>query len=88
MILGTDDGTVSLVPEERIMLALNANSLSIMTVNKIKRLYNKADGKSVAAQLSSAAQENSCPVRVAHNSAGHLAGTARSLGGVLIGECG
>ena len=32
--------------------------------------------------------ENATPIRVVHNSAGHLTGSARSLGGVVIGYLG
>lgn len=67
------------------MLALNAHTSSVMTVTKIKRIYNKSDGKSVSAQLSTASQESSAPVRVLYNAASHLSGTARTLGGVVIG---
>lgn len=67
------------------MVALHAVTSSVMTVSKIKRLYNKHDGKAVSNQLSSASQENSTPVRVIYNSASHLGGCARSLGAVVIG---
>jgi hypothetical protein len=33
-----------------------------------------------------ASGENATPIRVVHNSAGHLLGPARSLGGVIIGN--
>lgn len=32
--------------------------------------------------------ENATPIRVLHNSAGHLSGAARSLGGVVVGYLG
>jgi hypothetical protein len=32
--------------------------------------------------------ENATPIRILHNSAGHLGGPARSLGGVVIGYLG
>lgn len=32
--------------------------------------------------------ENATPIRVLHNSAGHLSGPSRSLGGVVIGYLG
>lgn len=32
--------------------------------------------------------ENATPIRVLHNSAGHLSGPARSLGGVVVGYLG
>lgn len=85
MLPGTDSVTTSLVSEDRILLALNAHTSSVMTVAKIKRLYNKHDGKAVSAQLSTASQEGSAPVRVLYNAASHLLGCARALGGIVIG---
>lgn len=32
--------------------------------------------------------ENATPIRVLHNSAGHLSGPARALGGVVVGYLG
>lgn len=32
--------------------------------------------------------ESATPIRILHNSAGHLAGSARTLGGVVIGYLG
>lgn len=32
--------------------------------------------------------ENATPIRIMHNTAGHLAGSARSLGGVILGYLG
>lgn len=68
-----------------MIVALHADASSVMTVAKIKRLYNKHDGKAVSSQLSSASQETATPVRVLCNSASHLSGSARSLGAVVIG---
>jgi hypothetical protein len=45
----------------------------------------QVDIKSIARHLGMASGENATPIRVVHNSAGHLLGPARSLGGVLIG---
>lgn len=42
----------------------------------------------VAKQLGMSSRESATPIRVLHNSAGHLAGSARTLGGVVIGYLG
>lgn len=39
-------------------------------------------------QLGMSSHENATPIRVLHNSAGHLSGPSRSLGGVVIGYLG
>ena len=39
-------------------------------------------------QLGMSSHENATPIRVLHNSAGHLNGPARSLGGVVVGYLG
>ena len=70
------------------MFAIHADASSMMTVSKIKKVYNKFDGKSIGAQLSTASQENTTPVRVIYNSASHLSGMARPLGAVVIGFTG
>jgi len=44
------------------------------------------DIKSIAKHLGMASGENATPIRIVHNSAGHLLGPARSIGGVLIGK--
>lgn len=74
--------------EDKVMFALHADASSMMTVSKIKKVYNKFDGKLISSQLSTASQENTTPVRVIYNSASHLAGMARPLGAVVIGFTG
>ena len=59
-----------------------------MTLAKIKKVYSKVDNKTIAKQLGMATGENATPIRVLHNSAGHLLGPARSLGGVIVGYLG
>lgn len=39
-------------------------------------------------QLGMSSHENATPIRVLHNSAGHLSGPARALGGVVVGYLG
>ena len=39
-------------------------------------------------QLGMSSHENATPIRLLHNSAGHLMGASRSLGGVVIGYLG
>ena len=78
----------SQVPEEKIILGLNAVAMTNMTLSKIRKVYSKTDNKSIAKQLGMTTHENATPIRVIHNSGGHLLGTARPLGGVVIGYLG
>lgn len=74
------------VQEERITFGLNATAVSTMTLAKMRRVYSKHDCKAIAKMLGLSSHENATPIRILHNSAAHLAGAARSLGAVLIGE--
>lgn len=77
-----------LVPEERVVFGLNARAMSQLTLAKIRKVYSRADNKAIAKQLGMSSHENATPIRILHNSAGHLAGPARSLGGVVVGYLG
>uniref|UniRef100_A0A1B0A860 WD repeat and FYVE domain-containing protein 3 n=1 Tax=Glossina pallidipes TaxID=7398 RepID=A0A1B0A860_GLOPL len=77
-----------LVPEEKVLLGLNAKAVSQLTLVKIRKVYSRADNKSIAKQLGMNSHENATPIKILHNSAGHLAGAGRSLGGVVVGYLG
>lgn len=44
---------VALVPEEKVSFSLYAHSVSFLTVAKIRKVYNKLDGKAIAKQVNS-----------------------------------
>lgn len=77
-----------LVPEDRVLLGLNAKAVSKLTLVKIRKVYSRADNKSIARQLNMNSHENATPIKILHNSSGHLAGAGRSLGGVVVGYLG
>ncbi|XP_072479062.1 WD repeat and FYVE domain-containing protein 3 isoform X2 [Notamacropus eugenii] len=79
---------VSLVPEEKVSFGLYAISVSSLTVARIRKVYNKLDSKAIAKQLAISSHENATPVKLLHNSAGHLNGPARTVGAALIGYLG
>ena len=56
------------------MFGLNAVAMSQMTLAKIKKVYSRIDNKAIAKQLSMPSNENATPIRIIHNSAGHLLG--------------
>lgn len=75
---------VSLISEERVIFALNGQSVSQMTVAKMRKIYNKFDSRIIAKLLGLSSHENATPIRLLHNSSAHLNGPARSIGGVLV----
>ncbi|XP_025205063.1 WD repeat and FYVE domain-containing protein 3 [Melanaphis sacchari] len=77
-----------LVSEEKVIFGLNARAVSQLTLAKIRKIYSRVDSKSIAKQLGMSTHENATPIRIMHNTAGHLAGSARSLGGVILGYLG
>lgn len=79
---------VQLVSEEKVCFGLNAKAVSSLTLNKIRKVYSRTDNKSIAKQLGMSSHESATPIRILHNSAGHLGGSARTLGGVVIGYLG
>ncbi|KAK9687952.1 FYVE zinc finger [Popillia japonica] len=80
--------TTQLVSEEKVVFGLNARAVSQLTLSKIRKVYSRADNKSIAKQLGMPSHENATPIRILHNSAGHLSGPSRALGGVVIGYLG
>ncbi|XP_061175428.1 WD repeat and FYVE domain-containing protein 3-like isoform X2 [Saccostrea echinata] len=78
----------ALVSEEKLVFGVHAHAVSQMTILLIRKNYSKVDSKSIARQLAMSAHDNATPIRIIHNSAGHLNGPARSLGAILIGYLG
>lgn len=77
-----------LVTEERVIFGVNAKAVSQLTLARIRKVYSRCDNKTIAKQLGISSHDNATPIRVLHNSAGHLAGPARTLGGVVVGYLG
>ncbi|XP_033108223.1 WD repeat and FYVE domain-containing protein 3-like isoform X3 [Anneissia japonica] len=76
------------IAEDRIIFGIHAHALSTLTISKIRKIFNKVDSKACAKQLVLSSHDNATPIRILHNSAGHLTGTGRSLGAVLFGNMG
>ncbi len=87
-IATTGEVMTSQIGEDKIMFGLNAVAMTQHTLAKLKRVYSKVDTKSIAKQLGMSTGENATPIKIVHNSAGHLLGPARSLGGVIVGYLG
>uniref|UniRef100_A0A915IK38 WD repeat and FYVE domain-containing protein 3 n=1 Tax=Romanomermis culicivorax TaxID=13658 RepID=A0A915IK38_ROMCU len=95
-VLPSGERLQPLIQEEKIVFGLNARAVSQMTLARLRKVYNKADGKSIARTLDFiigisvgiSSHENATPIRILQNSSAHLSGPSRSLGGVLIGYLG
>ncbi|XP_078070095.1 WD repeat and FYVE domain-containing protein 3 isoform X4 [Mustelus asterias] len=79
---------ISLIPEEKVSFGLYAQSVSSLTVARIRKNYNKVDSKTIAKQMAISSHENATPVKLLHNAAGYLNGPARTIGAALIGYLG
>lgn len=79
---------IQIVTEEKVVFGLNAKAVTQLTLSKIRKVYSRIDNKSIAKQLNMSSHENATPIRILHNSAGHLSGASRTLGGVVVGYLG
>lgn len=52
-----------LVAEEKVLLGLNAKAVSQLTLVKIRKVYSRADNKSIAKQLGMNSHENATPIK-------------------------
>lgn len=52
-----------LVSEERVVFGLNAKAMSQLTLAKIRKVYSRADNKSIAKHLGMGQHENATPIR-------------------------
>ncbi|ODN04745.1 WD repeat and FYVE domain-containing protein 3, partial [Orchesella cincta] len=87
-VLGVSGDPTILIPEEKLVFGLNAIAVSQLTLQKIRKLYSKADAKAIAKQLGLSSHENATPINMLHNSAAHLMGPPRPIGGICIGYLG
>jgi len=85
---GQSDSPALGIGEERIVFGVHAHAISLMTLAKIRKIYNKIDAKFIAKQLNMSTHENATPIRIIHNSAAHLTGPARCFGAILMGYLG
>ncbi|VDP90317.1 unnamed protein product [Echinostoma caproni] len=83
--VGASEAYHPLFAEEKLVFGVYASTLSTFTLSLIRKVYNQADAKAIARQFYIAPKENSTPIRLLHNSAAHLQGSARPLGAVLVG---
>ncbi|XP_072483675.1 WD repeat- and FYVE domain-containing protein 4 isoform X2 [Notamacropus eugenii] len=89
-VQGEDVGceAMTLVAEERVSFGLNVASSSLTNVAEIKNVYNEVDGRLIAKEMNISSRDNSMPVFLVRNSAGHLSGPLRTIGAVAVGQLG
>ncbi|XP_027715064.1 WD repeat- and FYVE domain-containing protein 4 isoform X3 [Vombatus ursinus] len=89
-VQGEDVGceAMTLVAEERVSFGLNVASSSLTNVAEIKNVYNEVDGRLIAKEMNISSRDNSMPVFLVRNSAGHLSGSLRTIGAVAVGQLG
>ncbi|CAK9291092.1 unnamed protein product [Gordionus sp. m RMFG-2023] len=83
-----EDLNYPIIPEEKIMLSLHPASFSTMTLSNIKKIFNRIDAKYIAKQMNMSTHDNNTPIKLLNNTSGHLFGSARSMGGIIIGYLG
>ncbi|XP_074152220.1 WD repeat- and FYVE domain-containing protein 4 [Sminthopsis crassicaudata] len=89
-VQGEDIGceTMTLVLEERVSFGLNVTSSSLTNVSEIKNVYNEVDSRLIAKEMNISSRDNSMPIFLVRNSAGHLSGPLRTIGAVAVGQLG
>ncbi|XP_007478664.1 WD repeat- and FYVE domain-containing protein 4 isoform X2 [Monodelphis domestica] len=87
---GEDIGceATTLVVEERVSFGLNVASSSLTNVTEIKNVYNEVDSRLIAKEMNISSRDNSMPVFLVRNFAGHLSGSLRTIGAVAVGQLG
>ncbi|XP_046865023.1 WD repeat and FYVE domain-containing protein 3-like isoform X2 [Xenia sp. Carnegie-2017] len=85
---GDRDVLEPLVNEANIVFGINAHATSRVTINKLKKHFSKSESRAVALKLGLSKKDNSTPFRLFHNTASHLQGPSRCLGGVIVGISG
>uniref|UniRef100_H3AB29 Uncharacterized protein n=1 Tax=Latimeria chalumnae TaxID=7897 RepID=H3AB29_LATCH len=67
---------------------LNAVISSVRTITDIKHCYNEVDSRLIAKEMGISSRDDSTPVLLARNTAGHLPGPTRTIGAALLSHFG
>ncbi|KAM5241310.1 WD repeat- and FYVE domain-containing protein 4 isoform 3-T5 [Hipposideros larvatus] len=79
---------VSLVAEERVAFGLHLASSSTTSAANIRNTYNEVDSRLIAKEMNISSRDNAMPVFLLRNCAGHLSGSLRTIGAVVVGHLG
>ncbi|KAF5921966.1 hypothetical protein HPG69_015416 [Diceros bicornis minor] len=87
---GEDPGVEAtpLVAEESLSCGLHMASSSTTTVADIRNAYNEVDSRLIAKEMNVSSRDNTTPVFLLRNCAGHLSGSLRTIGAVAVGQLG
>ncbi|XP_012889184.1 PREDICTED: WD repeat- and FYVE domain-containing protein 4 isoform X1 [Dipodomys ordii] len=77
-----------LVAEEKISFGLHVSSSSTTSIANIRSIYNEVDSRLIAKEMNISSRDNAVPVFLLRNCAGHLSGSLRTLGAVVVGQLG
>ncbi|XP_066098694.1 WD repeat- and FYVE domain-containing protein 4 isoform X2 [Saccopteryx bilineata] len=83
-----DVDAVPLVAEERVSFGLHVASSSTTSVADIRNTYNEVDSRLIAKEMKISSRDNTTPVLLLRNCAGHLSGPLRTVGAVAVGQLG
>ncbi|XP_064419150.1 WD repeat- and FYVE domain-containing protein 4 [Latimeria chalumnae] len=86
--LNSELSPAPLVEEEKISFGLNAVISSVRTITDIKHCYNEVDSRLIAKEMGISSRDDSTPVLLARNTAGHLPGPTRTIGAALLSHFG
>ncbi|EPY78181.1 hypothetical protein CB1_001113005 [Camelus ferus] len=87
---GEDPGmeVTPLVAEERVSFGLHIASSSVTSAADIRTAYNEVDSRLIAKEMNISSRDNTTPVFLLRNCAGHLSGSLRTIGAVAVGQLG
>lgn len=74
------------MPEERILISIDARATSLMTLARMRKIYTRFDCRQIGRVLGLSLHENSTPILLLHNTSLHLTGPSRGVGAVTIGH--
>lgn len=75
----------SSVTEDKIIMSLDARSISFLTLARMRKIYTRFDCRQVSRVLGLAMHENAAPILLLHNTGVHLSGPSRGIGAVTLG---
>ncbi|KAM4852716.1 WD repeat- and FYVE domain-containing protein 4 [Thomomys bottae] len=83
-----DSEAMPLVAEEKISFGLHVSSSSTTSIANIRSTYNEVDSRLIAKEMNISSRDTVVPVFLLRNCAGHLSGSLRTLGAVVVGQLG
>ncbi|XP_013004069.1 WD repeat- and FYVE domain-containing protein 4 isoform X3 [Cavia porcellus] len=83
-----DGEATPLITEEKVSFGFHVASSSTTSVADLRSAYNEVDSRLIAKEMNISSRDNTTPVFLLRNCAGHLSGSLRTLGAVAVGHLG